>query len=248
MRGLAIAFGFLTRLPMPKVAWDVRAQAASLKWYPFVGLVLGVIFVLTAWCLRHMPSLPAAAVMVTLWVIITGALHLDGLADSADAWIGGMGDRERTLQIMKDPRCGPAGVMSLILVTLLKFTTLSALVGASLLAINRSADFPWPLILPPLLARGSLVALFLTTPYVRENGLGAPLRGAPALGCRIALILTIAAPLAFGTTGLKALAAALMTGYLWRRATIKRIHGFTGDTAGALVEMTEAAALLALLL
>lgn len=90
MRGLAIAFGFLTRLPMPKVAWDVQAQAASLKWYPFVGLVLGAIFVLAAWCLQHMPSLPAAAVMVALWVIVTGALHLDGLADSADAWIGGI--------------------------------------------------------------------------------------------------------------------------------------------------------------
>lgn len=247
MRGLAIAFSFLTRLPMPKVAWDVRAQSASLKWYPLVGATLGLILVAAAWCLRHLPSLPASAVMLALWVVITGALHLDGLADSADAWIGGMGDRERTLAIMKDPRCGPAGVMSLILLSLLKFTALTALVGASLLAIDRSGTFPWQLILPPLLARGSLVALFLTTPYVRENGLGAPLRGAPALGCRIALILTTLAALAFGVTGLKALVAALAVGYLWRRATLKRIDGFTGDTAGALVEMIEAAVLLVLL-
>lgn len=247
MRAIIIAFGFLTRIPMPKVEWDVRAQAASLKWYPLVGLALGLCFVAAAWCVSHLPPMVAGALMLVLWVIITGALHLDGLADSADAWIGGMGDRERTLAIMKDPRCGPAGVMSLVLISLLKFATLTALVGAISLAINQRAPSMWPLILPPLLARGALVALFLTTPYVRENGLGAPLRGAPALGCHIALALTILGALLFGTIGVKALAATLITGYLWRRATLKRIHGFTGDTAGAMVELVEAMVLAVLI-
>jgi adenosylcobinamide-GDP ribazoletransferase len=238
MRAIVIAFAFLTRLPMPNVAWDVRAQAASLKWYPLVGLVLGLVFVLAAWCLRHVPALPAAALMLVLWVVITGALHLDGLADSADAWIGGLGDRERTLAIMKDPRCGPAGVMSLVLISLLKFAALTAV----------RDTLPWALLLPPLLARGALVALFLTTPYVREKGLGAPLSGAPALGCHLAVALTLLIAFVFGYTGLKALAAALLVGYLWRRTCMHRIGGFTGDTAGAMVELIEAATLLALVL
>lgn len=248
MRGLGIAFGFLTRIPMPAVQWDVRAQAASLKWYPFVGFVLGLGFVLAAWCLRHLDPLPAAAVLLLVWVAITGALHLDGLADSADAWIGGMGNRERTLAIMKDPRCGPAGVISLVLLALLKFSALTALVGAHPVRDWFYGSLAWQLILPPLLARAALVALFLTTPYVRENGLGAPLSGAPALGCRIALVIAIVVVCAFVFTGLKALVAALIVGYLWRRATVKRIGGFTGDTAGAMVEMIEAATLFALLL
>jgi adenosylcobinamide-GDP ribazoletransferase len=254
MRAIVIAFAFLTRLPMPNVAWDVRAQAASLKWYPLVGLVLGLVFVLAAWCLRHVPALPAAALMLVLWVVITGALHLDGLADSADAWIGGLGDRARTLAIMKDPRCGPAGVMSLVLVSLLKFAALSAFVGAHpvrLCPLGYDAvrdTLPWALLLPPLLARGALVALFLTTPYVREKGLGAPLSGAPALGCHIAVALTLLITFVFGYTGLKALAATLVVGYLWRRTCMHRIGGFTGDTAGAMVELIEVATLLALVL
>ncbi|UPG94142.1 adenosylcobinamide-GDP ribazoletransferase [Luteibacter aegosomatissinici] len=247
MRAVIIAFGFLTRLPLPKVAWDVRAQAASLKWYPLVGFVLGLIVVAAAWCFQHVPSLPAAALLLVLWVIVTGALHLDGLADSADAWIGGMGDRERTLAIMKDPRCGPAGVMSLILVSLIKFAALTALVGAGSPAIDTANTLPWALLLPPLLARGALVALFLTTPYVRDNGLGAPLRGAPALGCQVAVILTIFSTFAFGYAGAKAFIAALLVGIFWRRACMKRINGFTGDTAGAMVELIEAATLIALL-
>lgn len=248
MRAVVIAFAFLTRLPMPKVAWDVQAQAASLKWYPLVGAVLGLVFVLAAWCLQHVPAIPAAAVMLMLWVVVTGALHLDGLADSADAWIGGMGDRERTLAIMKDPRCGPAGVMSLIVVSLVKFAALTAVVGAGLPVIGAGGPLPWVLLLPPLLARGALVALFLTTPYVRDNGLGAPLRGAPAFGCQIAVLLTILSTFAFGYAGAKAFIAALLVGFLWRRACMKRLSGFTGDTAGAMVELIEAATLIALLL
>jgi len=227
MRGLAVAFAFLTRLPVPVQRVDPAAQAASLKWYPLVGgivglLLAGLVAVMHAW-----PMLPLAAVVVIAWVALTGALHLDGLADSADAWIGGMGDRERTLAIMKDPCSGPAGVVALVSVLLLKFSALATLGDT------------WLLVLPPLLARGAVVAWFLTTPYVRSGGLGEPLRGAPANGCWIALALSAAVSLAFGTAGVWALIAAVTTGALWRRAVVHRLGGFTGDTAGALVEMIE---------
>jgi adenosylcobinamide-GDP ribazoletransferase len=234
MKGLIVALGFLTRLPVPRIAIDAQAQAASLKWYPLVGLLLGALLIGVFALLHAMPALPAAAIMLVAWVALTGALHLDGLADSADAWIGGMGDRERTLSIMKDPRSGPAGVVALVLVLLLKISALATL-----------RHWEW-LLLPPLLGRAAVVAWFLTTDYVRSQGLGEPLRGASAKGCRVALALTVAFCLCFRWAGLVALVAACVTGWVWRRAGIQRLGGFTGDTAGALVEMVEAVTIVAL--
>jgi len=235
MRGLAVAFGFLTRIPVCVADVDRRAQAASLKWYPLVGATIGLLLTGAAVLLHGMPALPAAALLLVAWVAITGALHLDGLADSADAWIGGMGDRERTLAIMKDPRSGPAGVVALVLVLLLKFAALATLANA------------WWLLLPALLGRGAIVAWFLSTPYVRAAGLGDPLRGAPVGGCHIALGVVVLVCVAFGTRGIVALLVAALVAWLWRRAVMRRLGGFTGDTAGALVELVEAATLVALI-
>ena len=198
MRGLVTAFAFLTRIPMPRVSIDEREQAASLKWYPFVGLVIGLALSALALVAQRWATLPGAAVLLLLWVALTGALHLDGLADSADAWIGGMGDRERTLTIMKDPRSGPAAIVALMLVLLLKFSALASL-----------AD-PLLLVLPPLLGRAALVGLFLTTPYVRKGGMGDALRGAPAPGCRASLFIAVAVAACFGARGAIARGGALM--------------------------------------
>lgn len=237
MRGLLAALGFLTRLPMPDSAYgDERARAASLAWYPLVGLLIGLLLILLAGLCCHSASLLSAGLLVTAWVALTGALHLDGLADSADAWVGGLGDREKTLAIMKDPRCGPAGVVVLVLSLLLKFAALASL-GSTL----------WiALLLAPGLARASLTALFLTTPYVRSGGLGIALTAAPRRGCIVALACSAAACLLFGWRGLLALFLALVVLGLWRQACLHRLGGFTGDTAGALAEMVEVVVLIGL--
>lgn len=237
MRGLLAALGFLTRLPLPAhAAGDQRAWAHSLPWYPLVGGLIGVILCGLAWCLRAAPPLLSAALVVAAWVVLTGALHLDGLADTADAWTGGLGDRERTLAIMKDPRCGPSGVVSLVLLLLLKTVALGSVPAV-----------PWAaLLLAPLLARAALTALFLSTPYVRSAGLGTALAQAPRLACRLALAATAAACLLAGRRGLLALASAVVVFALWRRACRRRLGGFTGDTAGALAEMVELAVVLVL--
>jgi adenosylcobinamide-GDP ribazoletransferase len=237
MRGLWAALGFLTRLPLPRHdAADATARAASLAWYPAVGLLIGVLLCAVSWLFDGAPSLLVAAVVLATWVWSTGGLHLDGLADSADAWVGGLGDRERTLAIMKDPRCGPAGVVALAMVLLLKFAAL-----ASLPAVHGYA-----LLLAPALARAGLTALFLWMPYVRREGLGTPLTMAPRRACLFALGATAAASLCFGRPGLVAIGVAAIVWFAWRRACMERLHGFTGDTAGALAEMTEVAVLLAL--
>jgi len=237
MRGLLAAIGFLTRLPVPPQVYDdARAKSASLAWYPLVGLLIGALLSGLAWLLRDTPSMLSAGMLVAAWVVLTGALHLDGLADSADAWVGGLGDREKTLAIMKDPRCGPAGVVALVLVLLLKFAALASF-----------ASIPWAaLLLAPWLARACLTALFVTTPYVRSGGLGSALADAPRQACILALILTAIGSLLFGWHGLLALAFAASVFGLWRQACVNRLGGFTGDTAGALAEIVELAILVGL--
>ncbi|GGA33151.1 adenosylcobinamide-GDP ribazoletransferase [Dyella nitratireducens] len=237
MRALLVAIGFLTRLPVPAHAYDdAQAKGASLAWYPLVGVLIGLLLGVQAWLLRDTPAMLSSALLVAAWVVLTGALHLDGLADSADAWIGGMGDREKTLAIMKDPRSGPAGVVALMLTLLLKFAALASLGPA-----------PWAaLLLAPVLARVSLTALFLTTPYVRSGGLGTALTDAPRRACGLALLLTAVGCVLFGGRGLLALLLAVAVFGLWRQACVNRLGGCTGDTAGALAEMVEVAVLVGL--
>ena len=237
IRGLFVALGFLTRVPVPPGVFDdTRATHQSLAWYSTVGGVIGVVLWLLAQLLHAWPPLLSAAVILIVWIGITGALHLDGLADSADAWIGGIGSRERTLEIMKDPRCGPAGVVALVAVLLLKFAALASTPAGGGMA----------LLLAPVLARAVLTLAFVTTPYARAQGLGSALRDAPRGACWLGMAAAALLALFLGWRGLVVLAAVLVLFILWRRACMHRLGGFTGDTCGALAEMTEAVVLVAL--
>lgn len=213
----------------------------SLLSYPLVGLLIGAVLLLAQWALAGIAPLLQAALLLLLWVAITGGLHLDGLADSADAWAGGFGDRERTLSIMQDPRSGPIAVVVLVLLLLLKFTAL-----ATLLASNQ----PLVLLLAPWLARGLVPLLFMTTPYVRAGGLGAalaehlPRKQLPYWLAGHALLLLLLG----GWAGLLAVLAALLLLLGLRQLMQQRLGGCTGDTAGALVELAEATVLLVLAL
>ncbi|MFA7242017.1 MAG: adenosylcobinamide-GDP ribazoletransferase [Sulfuricellaceae bacterium] len=233
LRPLLIALQFLTRLPVTlNGVPDERDIGRSLLYYPLVGLLIGALLSALAWMPVGGGDTLRAAILLAVWVFASGGLHLDGLADSADAWIGGLGDRERTLTIMKDPNCGPAGVVALVVTLLLKFAALQALL----------AHNAWMApALAPLLGRTGLPALFLTTPYVRPGGLGDVL--ARSLPRRAALFVVLAVlvgvPLATGVRGLWLVLAALAA-FIWLRALMmRRLGGATGDTAGALVEIVE---------
>ncbi|MBI3779239.1 MAG: adenosylcobinamide-GDP ribazoletransferase [Gammaproteobacteria bacterium] len=233
-----IALQFLTRFPVHlPVIPDARLVGRSLLYYPLVGLVLGLVLAALNWTLGNAPGLLRAALLLAAWVLLTGALHLDGLADSADAWVGGLGDRERTLAIMKDPCCGPAAVVTLVVVLLVKFSALVQLASAR----NWAA-----LVLAPVLGRIALQALFLTTPYVRPGGLGANLaQYFPRRNCAIVMLVSlIVIPLVAGSHGFWMILAVTGTMLLLRSMMIRRIGGMTGDTAGALVTLTEVTALM----
>lgn len=238
MRGLFAAIGFLTRLPLPARAFDgASSPSAQLAWYPAVGLLLGALLWCLGWLLSGASPLLAAALLLVAWVALTGALHLDGLADSADAWVGGLGDRERTLTIMKDPRSGPIGVTAIVLVLLLKF--------AALASVPQPSAMLW---VAPLLGRAVLTAAFMTTPYVRSGGLGSGLVGESRTICAVALLLAAIVTLLAGWQGLWAILVAALVFVWWRWTCMRRLGGMTGDTCGALTEFTEAAVLVALAL
>ena len=233
---LLIALQFLTRLPirLPGVPTPDE-NGRSLLWYPAVGLLLGVLLVLGYFLLSGVSVGLQAALLLSVWVWLSGGLHLDGLADTADAWVGGYGDRERTLTIMKDPACGPIGVISLVLVLLLKWAALVALLGAGQWLV---------LLLAPWLGRWVLPLLLSTTAYVRPGGMGQvlvenmPRRSLPAL-----LALHVLIMLLCGWSAVGSLLVALLVLLVVRHYLRERLGGTTGDTAGALVELVEVAVL-----
>ncbi|RON12417.1 adenosylcobinamide-GDP ribazoletransferase [Pseudomonas frederiksbergensis] len=237
-----IALQFLSSLPIRLPGMPTPEELGrSLLFYPLVGLLFGAVLWGLNGLLLGAPLLLHAALLLSVWVVLSGALHLDGLADSADAWLGGYGDRERTLTIMKDPRSGPIAVVTLVLVLLLKFAALQALIEQQHSVV---------LIIVPLIARSALLGLFLTTPYVRPGGLGQALADhLPRLaGKQVLVISAVAGVLIAGLSAVWALALAAVV-FVWlRQVMIRRLGGTTGDTAGALVELLEVALLAGLAL
>src|SRR5215207_11438015 len=128
MRSLRIAFGLMTTLPvrLPN-DWSAGDSGRASVWYPFVGLVIGAItWLVWRGALFALPPLVAGMVTLVIWVVLTGGLHLDGLADCCDGLLAST-SAERRLEIMKDPRLGAFGVIGLIMVLFLKATILASL-------------------------------------------------------------------------------------------------------------------------
>ncbi|NWA29143.1 adenosylcobinamide-GDP ribazoletransferase [Pseudomonas gingeri] len=237
-----IALQFLSSLPirLPGMP-EPREMGRSLLCYPLVGLLFGAVLYALDWMLAGAPLLLHAALLLTAWVLLSGGLHLDGLADSADAWLGGFGDRERTLLIMKDPRSGPIAVVTLVLVLLLKFCALLALIE------QQQTLVLW---IVPLTGRSALLGLFLTTPYVRAGGLGQALADhlPRRAGWTVLLASALFCGVLAGFKGAWALGLAAL-GFCWlRQLMMRRLGGTTGDTAGALLELLEMLVLVGLAL
>jgi adenosylcobinamide-GDP ribazoletransferase len=254
LHGIAAAFQFLTRLPLPvAVPFDEATLARSVVAYPAVGLVIGILLAAAgaaaAWLL---PPLPAAVLTLTAWVAVTGGLHLDGLMDTADGLLSSR-SRERMLEIMKDSRVGAMGVMAGGLQLLMKAALLTAWAGDARRA-------PWLLLATaPLLSRAFLAAAIAGWPYARADGagLGGLYRGVSrrhaAAAALIAAPLTLALALAAGQGPARwqaaawaaaLFAAAYAAGWALARGMSRKLGGLTGDTYGALNELLETLLLL----
>jgi adenosylcobinamide-GDP ribazoletransferase len=230
-----LALTFLTKLPWP---WRGPAEAESLArsmfWFPWVGALLGLMF-WGAWSGLHhiLPAPVAAALLLAFTVVITGGLHLDGLADTIDG-LGGGHTPADALRIMKDSRVGAFGVISLILALLVKF--------ALFLALAPTSDRAAALLLYPVLSRWGMVLLAYLSPYARpEGGLGQAMT--LGVSSRVLASATLSAGvlslIIFGFAGLVLLAA--VGGAVWLGSWYfqRRLGGITGDILGATNEILE---------
>lgn len=232
---LVAAFGLLTRLPLPDRSITPSPRAA---WaWPVVGAALGAIAAMVAslalWA--GLSAAIAAALALITAALLTGGLHEDGLADTADGLLGGR-DKDRRLEIMKDSRIGSFGALALFLVTLIRWSALAALVAAGQ---------HWAaLVAAGLLSRAPMAVLIATLPNARGSGLshltGQPPRSAAALAAAIAIAVTA---LACGSAVIAMALAVAATTLFLARAAKARIGGQTGDILGASQQLAEAAAL-----
>lgn len=238
MRLYFIAFQFLTIIPLPfSVRCDEKVLGRSMAVFPLVGLTLGGLLAGADFILGQLfPRQVSDLLLIVLLTVVTGALHLDGLADVCDG-LAARGGRERFLAVMKDPHTGAVGVVALVLALLLKYVTLLAIP----LGIKREA-----LILFPAIARFSQVLMAAGSQRAREDGLGALFAGgAGAVQLGVAGVTILAA--AFLLVGMKGVYSVLASGLLtWvlRAWSHRRLGGVTGDVIGCASEMNEILCLL----
>lgn len=237
---VAVALALLTRLPLPSLPQSAFASQARAVWaFPVVGAVTGVLAasVGLGTLSLGLPATVAAGLCLAVQILLTGAMHEDGLADTADGLWGGW-SRERRLEIMKDSAIGTYGVLALILSLGLRWSALTLLLplGAA------------PVIAAAMLSRAAMPVIMAALPHARADGLsrsvGAPPRPAVLAGLVLALG---SAALLLGMAIIAPVlsAAALVAGLaLLARA---RIGGQTGDILGASQQLAEIAVLLGLL-
>jgi len=238
VRGLREAARYLTIVPMGDGRAPMTAPPGrAVVWFPVVGLLIGLAVVLvdriTTWAF---PSLLAALLTLTTWKLLTGGLHLDGLADCLDGLAGH--DPAHRLTIMHDSRIGAFGAIGLILFLLLELAAIAELAPAP----------RWrALLTAPVVARAMPALLARIFHSARAEGHGArfladvPRRSvAVTLGCA-----TIVSIVCLGLAGIVALAAAALTAVAVSQFMSRRLRGITGDVLGAAVELSELAVLLA---
>lgn len=238
---LKIATAFLTRLPMrSEEAAGSTSLARAARCFPLIGLGVGlfggVVYALAVEL--ALPPLPAAVLAVAAAVLVTGALHEDGLADTIDGF-GGGGDRDRKLRIMRDSRIGAYGVIALVLV-------LGAQVAA-LSALSESADVAAALVVCHAVSRALLVPVMHLEPPARSDGLAAS-AGRPAAAAVLwALGIGGFAALIFaGFDAIVAIAVGAGVAWIVARLARRQIGGITGDVLGAVQQCTAITMLLAL--
>jgi adenosylcobinamide-GDP ribazoletransferase len=242
--GLRMAVTLLTAVPLPGRAGthapDRRTAAAAMYWAPVVGLLLGAVAagVLLACRAGHSGPLLAAVLAVSVLAVLSRGLHIDGLADLADA-LGSRKPAAQALDIMKRSDIGPFGVVTIVLTLLVQVTAL-----ARAEAIGRG---PVAITVAAVAARLAItIACRRNMPSARPDGLGALVAGTVAPAGSAALVLAaLAGAAAIGWIYAAAIAIGLVVSLALTELCRRRLGGITGDVLGAVAEITTAACLLA---
>jgi adenosylcobinamide-GDP ribazoletransferase len=231
------ALQFLTLLPpVIRRAFTPAEMGRAVGYYPLVGLLIGFVLIGSDYLLGRLFPLPVtAALLLAVWVLLSGALHVDGFLDACDGLLGGT-TPERRMEIMRDERIGAFAFTAGALLFLTKFACLATL----------SSRLP-ALILAPVLGRWAISLALVAYPYARAEGLGAGIKAhATWRQAALATVTALAAAwFSAGWHGLAALLLALLVMFGTARFTLGRIPGLTGDVYGLLNELAEVAVLLA---
>jgi adenosylcobinamide-GDP ribazoletransferase len=241
--GLRMSITLLTAVPLPGSPPDGqpdrRVTAAALYWAPFVGFTLGAAAagVLVASRAGHAGPLLGGVLAIALLALLTRGLHLDGLADLADA-LGSRRPAAQALEIMKRPDIGPFGVVTLVLTLLVQV--------AALARADQLGRGPAAVITAAVAARlAVMLACRHGVPSARRDGLGALVAGTvhPLAGTLLAQAAVVAA-VAVGWIYAAAMITSLMVSFALTALAVRRLGGITGDVLGALAETTMAVCLL----
>ena len=237
MNGFLDAAAFLTRVPVGRRP-DGPPPSAAVRWFPVVGGLVGLATAAVYWGGEWLAG-PAvgAAVAVAVQVLITGAFHEDGLADTADA--AGGWSREERFRILDDPRHGTYGVLALVLAIAVRIAAVGAL----------STDAAW-VVLPAVhaLSRGAAVALMGLVPPASQHGLGASsvrVLDGRDVGAGVALAAIAGAAL-LGTWVLPAVAVVAVVGLAMAAYARRTLGGIAGDLLGATQQLADMATLVLL--
>jgi len=232
------AIQFLTVAPpIIRRPFSLQELGEAVGFYPLVGLLMGLILVCADYLLAYLlPAQVRTALILALWVGLSGALHVDGFLDTCDGLLGGHSPESR-LEIMRDERVGAFALAGGILLFLVKFTALSAI-------FNRTGA----LLLAPTLGRWGMSMAVVAFPYARPQGLGRDIKDHASWKQVIlsTLISLVIAWFAAGLAGLLACVLAVLAAWGVASFAIHRIHGLTGDIYGAINELVEVAVLLTL--
>jgi adenosylcobinamide-GDP ribazoletransferase len=235
MKPLILALQFMTRLPLPAIAASEKDFARAIRWFPVAGSIVGLCVAGAAWAgLRHDPWTGALAALL-VWVAITGALHLDGLGDIADAAGAAHGDRDRLSAVLADPHIGSFGVTAIGLQLIAKLVLLRVAVDTIPLAA---------LVAVPVAARIGPLVWTLTLPSL-HRGMGTSFGAGANWPVCVAWFLVLGASAWWTTPALLQAPAAIAVWGIWLH---RKIGGISGDGHGAGIELVETGTLAALVL
>ncbi|AKM09983.1 adenosylcobinamide-GDP ribazoletransferase [Croceicoccus naphthovorans] len=231
MKSLVIAFQFMTRIPLPAVSANTHDAGAAMRWFPVTGAVIGAVVWGAAFAGQSVEPLLAALLGVAAWAAITGSLHLDGLADVADAAGASHKDPTRLSAVMADPHVGSFGVVAITMQLVAKLILLSLIaergglwVLPAICCAARIGPLAWALLLPPL-----------------HKGMGTMFAAATGWH-HLAIWSVLAAAMAWYLPSLVVAIPAIGAWALWCRS---RLGGISGDSHGAGIEIVETTLLLA---
>jgi adenosylcobinamide-GDP ribazoletransferase len=241
MTEFLLALQFLSIMPV-RAKYTAEKFAGAMLFFPVVGLLLGLVCAGVNMLMTRLgfDALLTSAITIIMLIVLTGGLHLDGVADTFDGLYGGK-NKEEKLRIMRDPNTGAMGVIAIVCVVVLQIAVLNAVMPAVR---------PLAIVLMCMTGRWAMVFVMTLFPYARKEGKAKSFMESsnPAVFVCAMVIVLAAAVLILRVKGLIAVCVSTLVSYIFCFFVGKKIDGITGDTIGTVNEFAEVTFLLVMVL